>query len=310
MALMGWGSSGFPSTALDYDTNSNRRAKTWARALLPWPVEPTSRVMKRYIPFLKSEPKVAVIRLQGAIASGTRGSINDAAYASVIEKAFAKGKPAAVALVINSPGGSPVQSSLVAARIRRLADEKDVKVHAFVEDVAASGGYWLACAADDIWVDTSSIVGSIGVVSASFGFVEALGKLGVERRVHTSGENKSILDPFKPEKSEDIERLKELQTDIHGAFIAHVKARRGTRLVEHVEMFTGAFWTGTKGVELGLADGIGHLVPKMKELYGDKVQFAAYGPKKGWLPRIGAQVLADLDQGLEERSLYARYGLS
>lgn len=265
--------------------------------------------MKRFIPFLNSDPKVAVVRLQGAISAGGRTGISDAGFADVIEKAFAKGKPAAVALVINSPGGSPVQSALVAARIRRLADEKDVSVHAFVEDVAASGGYWLACAADDIWVDPSSIVGSIGVVSAGFGFVEALDKLGVERRVHTAGANKSILDPFSPEKAEDIERLKSLQTDIHGSFIDHVKARRGARLVDHDEMFTGAFWTGTRGVELGLADGIGHLVPKMKEIYGDKVKLAAFGPKKPLIPRFGAQVLADLDQSVEERALYARFGL-
>ena len=251
-----------------------------------------------------------MIRLQGAISSGTRGGISEATYAPVIERAFAKGKPKAVALVINSPGGSPVQSSLVAARIMRLAKEKDVPVHAFVEDVAASGGYWLACAADDIWVDPSSIVGSIGVISAGFGFVEAIAKLGVERRVHTAGEDKSILDPFKPEKEEDVQRLLELQRDIKTAFVNHVVQSRGDKLTEDTDVFTGAFWTGARGVELGLADGIGHVVPKMKELYGDKVQLAAYGPKKGWLPRIGAQVLADFDQGLEERSLYARYGLS
>ncbi|WP_044007113.1 S49 family peptidase [Jannaschia sp. CCS1] len=266
--------------------------------------------MKRFIPFMSSDPRVSVIRLQGAIASGTRGGINDATFAPVIEKAFAKGKPKAVALVMNSPGGSPVQSALVAARIRRLAEEKDIPVHAFVEDVAASGGYWLACAADDIWVDPSSIVGSIGVVSAGFGFVEALGKLGVERRVHTAGENKSILDPFSPEKDEDVERLKSLQTDIHASFIDHVKTRRGDRLKDHPEMFTGAFWTGTRGVELGLADGIAHLVPKMKEVYGDKVTFTVHGPKKPLIPRLGAQVLADLDQSVEERALYARYGLT
>lgn len=266
--------------------------------------------MKRLIPFLSSDPSVSVIRLQGAIASGTRGGINDAIFAPVIEKAFAKGKPKAVALVINSPGGSPVQSALVAARIRRLAEEKDIPVHAFVEDVAASGGYWLACAADDIWVDPSSIVGSIGVVSAGFGFVEALGKLGVERRVHTAGKNKSILDPFSPEKDEDIERLKALQTDIHASFIDHVTARRGDRLKDDPEMFTGAFWTGAKGVDLGLADGIAHLVPKMKEVYGDKVKFTVHGPKKPLIPRLGAQVLADLDQSVEERTLLARYGLA
>jgi serine protease SohB len=266
--------------------------------------------MKHLVPFLKSDPKVSVIRLQGAIAAGPRGGISDATFAPVIEKAFSRGKPAAVALAINSPGGSPVQSALVAARIRRLAEEKNIPVHAFVEDVAASGGYWLACAADEIWVDPSSIVGSIGVVSAGFGFVEAIGKLGVERRIHTAGENKSILDPFSPEKEEDIERLKTLQSDIHAAFIDHVKARRGDRLKETPEMFTGAFWTGTRGVELGLADGLAHLVPKMKELYGDKVKFARFGPKKPLIPRLGAQILADLDQGVEERALYARYGLS
>jgi serine protease SohB len=267
--------------------------------------------MKRFIPFLKSDPLVAVIRLQGAIAAGMRGQgINDATYAPVIEKAFAKGKPVAVALAINSPGGSPVQSALVAALIRRLAEEKNVPVHAFVEDVAASGGYWLACAADRIWVDPSSIVGSIGVISASFGFVEAMRKIGVERRVHTAGEDKSILDPFRPEKAEDVARLKDIQRDIHTAFIDHVKARRGDRLSDDADLFTGAFWTGAKGVELGLADGIAHLVPKMKELYGAKVRFAAHAPRRGFLPRLGAQVLADVDHGLEERALYARYGLS
>lgn len=266
--------------------------------------------MKRFIPFLNSEPLVAVIRLQGAIAAGSRSGISDAGFASVIEKAFAKGKPKAVALSINSPGGSPVQSALVAARIRRLAEEKDVKVHAFVEDVAASGGYWLACAGDDIWVDPSSIVGSIGVISASFGFVEAMQKIGIERRVHTAGEDKSVLDPFRPERAEDVERLKDIQRDIHTAFIDHVIARRGDRLIDDADLFTGAFWTGAKGVDLGLADGIGHLVPKMKELYGDKVRFAVHGPKKGLLSRFGAQIMEDVDLGLQERALYARYGLS
>ena len=264
--------------------------------------------MKRFIPFLKSDPLVAVIRLNGVIASGGRGGINDAAYASVIERAFRKGKPVAIALSINSPGGSPVQSSLVAARIRRLADEKEIPVHAFVEDVAASGGYWLACAADDIWGDPSSIVGSIGVISASFGFVEAIQKLGVERRVYTAGTNKSTLAPFRPEKAEDIERLKALQLQIHDAFIDHVKTSRGDRITQD-DLFTGEFWAGAKGVELGLADGIGHLVPKMKELYGDKVRFSVNGPKKGLLTRIGAQIMGDLETGLEERALYARYGL-
>lgn len=197
----------------------------------------------------------------------------------------------------------------MAARIRRLAEEKEIPVHAFVEDVAASGGYWLACAADQIWVDPSSIVGSIGVISASFGFVEAMQKLGVERRVHTAGEDKSILDPFRPERGEDVERLKDIQRDIHDAFIAHVKSRRGDRLSEDKDLFTGAFWPGAKGVELGLADGVAHLVPKMKELFGDKVKFAQYGPRRSLFSRLGAQIMGEVDHGLEERALYARYGL-
>ncbi|WP_224816222.1 S49 family peptidase [Hasllibacter sp. MH4015] len=267
--------------------------------------------MKRFIPFLNSDPTIAVIRLQGAITASPRGQgINDATYGPVIEKAFSKGKPVAVALAINSPGGSPVQSALVAARIRRLAKEKDIPVHAFVEDVAASGGYWLACAGDDIWVDPSSIIGSIGVISTTFGFVEAMQKIGVERRVYTAGKDKSILDPFRPERAEDVDRLKDLQQQVHDVFIDHVKTSRGDRLSDDKDLFTGAFWAGTRGVDLGLADGIAHLVPKMKELYGDKARFTKHGPKRGLLPRLGAQVLTDLDQGLEERALYARYGLT
>lgn len=181
--------------------------------------------MRQFIPFLKKPPLVPVIRLQGAIGTG-RGGLSDATLAPVIEKAF-RMKPAAVALVINSPGGSAVQSSLIAARIRRLADEKGIAVHAFVEDVAASGGYWLACAADRIWVDASSLVGSIGVIFASFGFPEFLARHGVERRVITAGTNKSLADPFLPQRPEDVGRLRALRGPIHEAFIAHVKARRG-----------------------------------------------------------------------------------
>jgi signal peptide peptidase SppA len=266
--------------------------------------------MKRFIPFVKSEPVVAVVRLQGAIMANPRGAgLSDQAVAPAIERAFRKGKPKAVALAINSPGGSPVQSSLIAARIRRLAEEKKVPVHAFVEDVAASGGYWLACAGDHIWADHSSIVGSIGVISAGFGFTEAINKLGVERRVYTSGESKSILDPFRPEKEEDVARLKSLQADIHEAFIAHVKARRGARLGDHPELFTGAFWTGARSVELGLADGIGHLVPKMQELYGEKTRFAVYGPRRSLFGRFGLSLASEIATGLEERAAYARFGL-
>ncbi|MEL6954580.1 MAG: S49 family peptidase [Pseudomonadota bacterium] len=266
--------------------------------------------MKRFIPFVKKEPLVAVIRLSGVIASGGRtGVLSDNATAPMIERAFRKGKPKAVALALNSPGGSPVQSSLIAARIRRLSQEHDVPVYAFVEDVAASGGYWLACAADEIWADDSSILGSIGVISAGFGFSDLIERYGVERRVHTAGKSKSILDPFRPEKAEDLEKLKEIQEDIHAAFIDHVKGRRGEKLADQ-DLFTGEFWTGRKAIELGLADGIGHLKPKMKERFGDKVQFAVYGPKRGWLSRFGSRLAADISAGLfEDRAHWARYGL-
>ncbi|WP_188475845.1 S49 family peptidase [Primorskyibacter flagellatus] len=254
-------------------------------------------------------PTVAVIRLQGMIAAGPRGPLSDAAMEPVIEKAFRRGKPAAVALVINSPGGSPVQSSLIAARIRRLADEKKIPVIAFVEDTAASGGYWLACAADEILADRSSVVGSIGVISAGFGAHVFLARQGVERRVHTSGKSKSMLDPFQPEKEEDVTRLKGLLEDIHAAFVDHVKARRAGKLKESDDLFTGEFWLAGKAQELGLIDGIGHLVPEMKKRFGDKVRFRRYGPRRGWMSRIGANVIEDALAGVEERAAYARFGL-
>jgi serine protease SohB len=235
--------------------------------------------------------------------------LSDAALAPLVERAFSRGKPRAVALVINSPGGSPVQSSLIAARIRRLAREKEVEVHAFVEDVAASGGYWLACAGDHIWVDDSSIVGSIGVIFASFGFHEFMARNGIERRVHTAGRSKSLADPFLPEKPEDVARLKALQEPIHQAFIAHVKTRRGPRLDETADLFNADIWVGAKAVEVGLADGIAHLVPKMKELYGEKVLLVPYGMKRPFLQRFGAQITGAALETLEDRALWARYGL-
>ena len=266
--------------------------------------------MTRWLPFVKSGPTVAVLRLSGMIASGARfGALNDQGLAPLIERAFRRGKPDAVALILNSPGGSPVQSSLIAARIRRLAEEKELKVYAFVEDVAASGGYWLATAADEIWVDESSIVGSIGVISASFGFQELIGRIGVERRVYTAGKSKSMLDPFRAEKPADVKKLKALQEQIHESFIAQVTGRRGTRLAEDQELFTGDIWVGQKAVEVGLADGVGHVVPKMKEIFGDKVRFRVYGQKKSIFQRLGAQAAGEAAQMIEERGLYARYGL-
>ena len=269
----------------------------------------TSHAMSFRLPFFNKDPLVSVIRLSGAIGAGGRLPLNDESMAPAIERAFSKGKPKAVALVLNSPGGSPVQSALIAARIRRLADDKELPVHAFVEDVAASGGYWLATAADDIWADENSIVGSIGVISAGFGAQVLLERQGIERRVYTAGKSKSTLDPFKPEKKEDVARLKTILEGMHASFIAHVKARRGDRLTTETDLFTGEFWRAEQGLELGLVDGIGHLVPKMKELYGDKVRFANYGRKKRLFQRVGAQ-LADEALGLvEERAAYARFGL-
>ncbi|NBZ89067.1 S49 family peptidase [Stagnihabitans tardus] len=255
-------------------------------------------------PIFPRKPTVAVIRLNGAITSG-RG-LSDAATAPLIERAFAK-KPKAVALLVNSPGGSPVQSSLIAARIRRLADQHRIPVHAFVEDMAASGGYWLACAGDDIWVDDSSILGSIGVIFASFGFPELMARQGIERRVVTAGKSKSLADPFLPQRPEDIERLRAIQAPIHAAFIAHVKARRGARLADH-DLFNADVWVGQQAVDLGLADGIGHLVPKMKALYGEKVRYQVFGPKKGLLSRFGLNLAEDMLQTIEERLMRAGLG--
>jgi serine protease SohB len=268
--------------------------------------------MEFRLPFRKSQPTVSVIRLQGVILSGGRG-MDDAALAPVIDRAFSRGKPAAVAIEINSPGGSPVQSSLIAARIRRLADEKKVPVLAFVEDVAASGGYWLACAADEIFVDRSSVVGSIGVISAGFGLQDAIARIGVERRVHTAGKSKSQLDPFRPENPEDVARLDSLLTQIHDTFIDHVRTRRGTRLADNPDIFTGEIWVGENAVSDGLADGIGHLVPVLKDRFGDKVRLRRYGMRRSLWKRFGAGIASGIAEGIldgaEERTLMARYGL-
>jgi serine protease SohB len=265
--------------------------------------------MKRLIPFAKSPHVVAVVRLQGAISAGTRGQLSDAALAPVLEKAFRKGKPAAVALEINSPGGSPVQSALIGSRIRRLAEEKGIPVIAFVEDVAASGGYWLAAAADEIYADDSSVVGSIGVISAGFGANVFLSRHGFERRVHTAGESKSMMDPFRPEKPEDVARLKRLLEQIHENFIDHVKARRGGKLAENPELFAGEIWVGRKAKEVGLIDEIGHLVPVLKARFGKKVKLRRYDMKRPIFQRFGARVAQDALAGLEERAEFARFGL-
>lgn len=269
-----------------------------------------SQAMVKLLPPYRKAPTVSVLRLSGVIGNVSRlagAQLNDASLAPLVERAFGKGKPVAVALAINSPGGSPVQSSLIAARIRRLADEKDIPVYGFCEDMAASGGYWLATAADTFFVDESSIVGSIGVISASFGFQEFIARHGVERRVYTAGEDKSMLDPFRPERAEDIERLKKLQAVIHQNFIAQVKSRRGARLTRD-DIFTGEIWAGQEAVDIGLADGIGHLVPKMKEIFGDKVRFNVMSQRRSLMQRLGAPGVTDLIAGVEDRLHWARFG--
>lgn len=265
--------------------------------------------MKRWIPFLKTAPVVAVVRLSGMISGSGRGTLNDAVLEPVLEKAFSKGKPAAVALEINSPGGSPVQSSLIGARIRRLAAEKEVPVYAFVEDVAASGGYWLAAAADEIYADESSVVGSIGVISASFGVDELISRHGIERRVYTAGKSKSMLDPFRPENPEDVARLKTLLEDIHANFKDHITARRGDKLPEDQDLFTGEIWLARRATELGLIDGVGHLKPTMQERFGEKVKFRRYGIKRPFLSRFGVRIMDDALNTIEERSAFAQFGL-
>lgn len=259
------------------------------------------------IPFLNRQPTVAVLRLQGTIGTAGRGtSLSDTALAPLMERAFKRRKPVAVALSINSPGGSPVQSSLIGARIRRLSQEHDTPVHAFVEDVAASGGYWLASSADYIWADDSSVLGSIGVIAAGFGFAELIQRHGIERRVHTAGRSKSMMDPFKPETPEDIERLNRLLGPIHEAFKDQIRARRGSRLTTDRDLFTGDIWTGREAVELGLADGIAHLIPKMRELYGEKVRFLPYSHRPSLLRRFGISA-DDVIDSLEERAAFSRF---
>ncbi|MGM0586004.1 MAG: S49 family peptidase [Pseudomonadota bacterium] len=258
-------------------------------------------------------PRISVVRLYGAIGLPGRGpsGLSDEGVGEAVERAF-DARPVAVALAVNSPGGSPTQSALIAARIRRKAQEKRVPVFAFCEDVAASGGYWLACAGDEIWVDANSLIGSIGVIYAGFGFTDALGRLGVERRVHTAGERKVMLDPFQPERTEDVERLLDLQRDIHDNFIAHVRARRGHRLAE-ADLFQGDVWTGGRAVELGLADGLGHLRAVMQAKFGEEAVFREFQPKRGLLQRIGlpggSELAGETAAALEARLMWSRYGV-
>ena len=231
-------------------------------------------------PLRRHSPVVTVLRLDGIIGHirGLRRGLSLSSQAAAIDKAFRPRNLVAVALSVNSPGGSAVQSALIAKRIRDLADENDIPVIAFAEDIAASGGYWLACAGDEIYANGSSIIGSIGVVSGGFGFTELIKKMGVERRLHTAGDNKAMLDPFTPEKPADVKHLKSLQREIHETFTEMVRARRGERLIgADKDIFSGAFWTGRKALEMGLIDGIGDLRSVMRARFGESVRLRPVG---------------------------------
>lgn len=286
------------------------------------------RFINRLIPkSMRSDAvTIPVVRLHGTIMSGggqLRPTLSLAGTAGLLEKAFSYADAPAVAISINSPGGSPVQSRLIFRRIRDLAAEKNKTVLMFVEDVAASGGYMIAVAGDEIIADPSSIVGSIGVVSASFGFPDLLKKIGVERRVHTAGRNKAVLDPFQPEKEEDVERLKALQVEVHETFIDLVKERRAGRLKDDPDLFTGLFWTGKKGLELGLVDALGDMRSVLKARYGAKTRLRLITAPRGLFGRrlgifgssmpgaqeIGAGLAGGLIEAAEERALWGRFGL-
>ena len=287
-----------------------------------------SKRLKSYLPasWTSSGPIVPVLRFSGAIGVVTplRPGLSLATSAAAIEKAFAMSGAKAVAIQINSPGGSAVQSMLIYKRIRALAAEKDLKVYVFAEDVAASGGYLLACAGDEIYADPSSIVGSIGVITATFGVSELINRIGVQRRVYTAGESKDTLDPFLPEKPADVERIKALQRDVHEAFIDLVKSRRGAKIEKaDINLFTGEFWSGKKALEFGLIDGLSDLRSKMREVYGDDVRLKLVMPSTSWFRRrrsvfaesggfeLGLSpggIAADLISAIEARALWSRFG--
>ncbi len=267
---------------------------------------------------------VSLVRLHGVITATTgpvpRSVINAAVLEKTLERAFAPERLAAVALLVNSPGGSPTQSALVADRIRGLAAERDVPVLAFCEDVAASGGYWLACAADEIYAHPTSLVGSIGVISQGFGLDGLIERFGVQRRLYTAGESKSRLDPFLPEKPEDVDWLRGLQDQLHDMFRQWVTDRRGDRLPAGADLFTGEVWTGARAVELGLVDGLGTARAVLTERFPDAEQVPMEG-RKPLLARLGlagapaaggplgADVLLGMAQAVEVRAAWARYGL-
>jgi serine protease SohB len=304
-------------------STGERVREGWARAIA---------ALRELVPqrFRRDRPVVPVLRLTGVIGFSTplRPGLSMAGVARALDRLFAVRNAAAVALIINSPGGSPAQSHLIFRRIRDLAQENSRKVIAFVEDAAASGGYMIACAADEIIADPNSIVGSIGVVGGSFGFDKLIAKIGIERRLYTSGEHKAMLDPFLPEDPDDVERLKTLQREIHDDFIALVKSRRGAKLSGPEDsVFSGEYWTGRRALGFGLVDALGDLRSTLRERFGDKVYTPLITAERGLFGRRavgvggGAFMPAGLQTGLpvglaedmisalEARALWARYGL-
>ena len=279
--------------------------------------------------FFNRGPVVPVLRFSGAIGMVTplRSGLSVTSAAGAIERAFSLSKLPSVAIIVNSPGGSPVQSHLIFSRIRQLAAEKGKRVYVFCEDVAASGGYFLALAGDEIYADPSSIVGSIGVISASFGLDKFIARFDIERRVHTAGRDKSTLDPFQPEKREAVDRLKELQREVHDVFIGIVKARRAGRLKgPDSELFSGAYWSAAKALEFGLIDGIADVRSKMQALHGNKVRLRAVPLTSGGLFArlrrlpglarrdsdgfaISSSLADDVLSAIEARALWSRFGL-
>lgn len=285
-------------------------------------------LLSRLLPgrFGRRTPFLPVVKLHGTIGVGTplRPSLNFESVNAILERAFSYRGVPAVLLSINSPGGSAVQSALIHNRIRQLAEQKNTKVITFCEDVAASGGYWLAAAGDEIYADRSSIVGSIGVVYASFGFVDAINRLGVERRVHTAGDNKMMLDPFQPQRDDEVARLKVMQGDIHEAFKDLVRSRRNGRLSgDEAELFSGAFWSGSKALDYGLIDGLGTMHEVVRERFGADAVLKPVAPRGSWMRRLGVPPRVGLGAGgrapigfaeelldaVEARSLWQRFGL-
>jgi signal peptide peptidase SppA len=283
--------------------------------------------LKKFIPFTKKIPQVAVVKLAGVIgaSSSFQRGLNLQSIEASLESAFSNKKTTAVALIVNSPGGSPVQADLIQKRIRDLSAEKQKPIFVFCEDVAASGGYWIALAGNEIYANASSIIGSIGVVSAGFGFEEAINKLGIQRRIYSTGPNKGMLDPFQAEDPKHVDRLRSLQEEIFTLFREWVLSRRGSKLKgDHEEIFSGAFWTGIKAKELGLIDGLGDLREVMRDRFGEEVVFKNYSAKSGILSKLGLanslssrmvgdgvmnSLLSDAMEWIETRATWKRFGL-